>query len=301
MIFVVILTSLIFNGVGVVVGQNSGVEIIRGEYSRKHSQKDLKESGVVSVVFNEGKKKIDLNPGDRIEHGIRFRRFTTVVASDNHANVIVHTKDVNLDERNPYRIKAAPSRITWYRADGTISCEVNAPMAPIAIAPKGSVVLAVEDGFDEVEFEKYNDVPGLESTEKLKNDTSLTENRLYLLDSSCSVVFQATSRSGWDTLLISPSGKWITFKDHATPNALAVVEVATKQKFTIDISGGRDWSIGDMGTLTGYKYIGQGNTVKQTVRSRQNREIKIKTRLFQKLIWEPGYPGVKALEEMIEK
>ena len=280
------------------------IEIIKGEFSRKHSDGNDKGAGTLSVIFNKGKvgqKRLELNPGDRIASGIRLRRSVKVLTSDDQSDVIVHTRDVDVDERNPYRIQASPSRISWYRADGSVACEVQTPMVPVVISPKGNALLAIEDGFDDVEFEKYHDVPGLESTETLKNDKSLTENRLYLLDSSCAVVFQTASRSGWDTLLISPSGKWIAYRDYSTPDTLAVVEISGKRQLDVNISGGRDWSISDMGALSGYRYLGHGEKVKETVRSLEGRDIQINTKRFQKLSWKPGYPSVKALDEVIEK
>ncbi|MBI2070589.1 MAG: hypothetical protein HYT79_08305 [Elusimicrobia bacterium] len=290
------------------------IEVIFAKKQFFHPRGEKQISG---VVFRSSKgnelKRLSFGPGEFIEEEHRVHKLVHALVSKDQSHVVIYEWLRDQDERNPYKIRFSSAvHLSWYRADGTLSCELQTRVVPIRLSANGKALVAQDGGFDPVSFEVYHDVPKLKSLDQLENDHSLTDSYLYVLNDRCEIMFSTTSSKGsWGgTLLISPTGKWLVFQQPGPPiiekdvwkDWLKAIHLIRGEVYGIDW-GEKTASlreIDDDGVIVGWKLMGQGKT-KHRVRFFKGEEREVHRDRFRKYIWRPGQHVLKETNEEKEE
>ena len=256
------------------VSQGASYEIQSKEYDApdlSDASKKVKRHGA-AIIFRDANgreiKRETFHPEIKTGNGKPRYMQINVLENKTRNHVVVLEQQENEEELNPYKMRASSgTHILWYTVDGLLKCDITARYTPKVLSEDGRSLVVTEIGFDPVEFERFHKVPGLRSTSQLKRDISLMSSHLHVLNEQCQIVYSTISlKSGWNIVLISPSGKWLLLEENETGvNAsgegrkfsLILVDLKKKQSFLLP------WNrtltpdaVDDLGTLMAWKNVG---------------------------------------------
>jgi len=290
-------------------------EIITAEYevpSVVDASKKVKMRSVSGISFRDAKghdaKHVTFNIKNRMEKGKYKYRKVSVLENKDKNHVVVFEQVSVKGEQNPYKLRTSSNtHIMWYTATGMLKCDLQARYFPKVLSSDGRSMVVTDIGFDPVEFEKFQDVPGIDSTESLKNDASLTTAYLRVLDDNCQTVYStSSSKGGWTIVMISPSGKWLLLEENESGvvapgkgwiNFLKVVNLTDGQ--IIIVKSDRrlhPWEIDDEGTMVTWKAVGYSNR-KHRIKIYGGGEVDAPYEMYRKYVWRLGDAGYRETQE----
>ena len=272
------------------------------------------------IVFHdaEGKdaKRITLEGGAVSKNGKSIQRAVDALVSEDGSRVVTVEEERDTTEQNPYvnRFSSAVL-VSLYGANGEKLCATQMRAVPKNISKDGRAITAIDQGLDPESLETFHEVPGLKSVGDLKGDTSLTDSFIYVLDDSCRVEYSTVStKGGWKTEILSPSGRWLLIEE----NESGIFTPGEGWKYiltAIDVHGGRSWPlaidahrdidpkrIADDGTVTGWKYLGESAALSPgEVTGTDGRKHKRHKSSVQYFVWKPGTLGFQAQGPEVEE
>jgi len=276
---------------------------MESKHGRKRAEK-LAGRSIQSLEFvgadGKVKKTIDLTQGTaRLPEGVVELREAKVAKTGRR--VAVERRRHDTKERNPYKLRGGEHvEVVWYdEAGGRLGSRSFKGAASIrGVSDDGSMTILVDQGFDPEGFEGYHDVPGLKTTETLKQDPELVDHFVYAVRPSGEIVVTrriAGPIAPPDTVRISPSGKWFVYAVGSRRSYINNVETGSEELFESDMSG---WDITDKGELFGWKLEGDKGRYEKV-----NGELvwKAGKRVFRKFVRQPGESSMKPTEEVKDK
>jgi hypothetical protein len=244
--------------------------------------------------------------------GLKNKSVDALVSGDG-SHVVTSEQERDLNEHNPYTVRASSSvSMILYDASGQKLCATQTRAIPRQISGNGRVIAATDSGFDPESFDTMNTVPDLHSTDDLKEDASLTNSYLYLLNDSCQVTYSTTSvKTGWQNIFLSPSGHWLLFEE--VESGVFTSGVGWKFFLTaVNSQNGQSWKlewprdiepkkITDAGAVIGRKYLGQGDITSNEFMGTDGKKHLAHKRRSQYYEWKPGATGFQMQGTEVEE
>jgi len=276
---------------------------MEAKHGKKRAERMARRAAkAVEFLGPDGKvrKRVGLGPKERkLPEGVS--EIVEAKVAKSGRRVVVERKRHDSKERNPYKLRQGENvEVEWYDEDGKkLGTRIFKGGAAVrALADDGSLTVLVDEGFDPEAFEGYHDVPGLKTTETLKQDPELLDHRLYVVRPSGDVVLTRRipgPSAPPDHIAISPSGQWLVYAVGSRRSYINNIETEAEEVFEGDTVG---WSISDKGELFGWKPEGDKGRYEKV-----NGELiwKPGKQVFRKHIRRPGEPSMTPTDEVKDK
>ncbi|MEI7482183.1 MAG: hypothetical protein WCK75_07525 [Elusimicrobiota bacterium] len=262
------------------------------------------EKSADKIVFKDKaakiKKEIRLENREFTESGKTIRQKMKALRSKDTKFTVVQDETRDVNEVDPYKIRfSSGTIITWYDEAGTeISQKLLGGRSYVEkISDNGNVIILIDEGFEDVEFEKYY-VAGQSTTEPLKQDRRLKTTYLAVMNDKWETLFSTMSRrGGWRIAMVSPLGKWLALQErgnYSSKNLLTVVDIANKKVFYAEWGKGiKLKGITDEGKLLGRKFVKDGGGGRK-VKFHGGAEGYVGSQIWEEYEWVPDMNDFKS-------
>lgn len=280
----------------------AGAGWAHGQSSNRGKDRQQNDN-IEKVVFKDSagrvKRELRLENREFTEKGKKIRQKMKAMRSKDEKFIVVQNERRDVNEMDPYKIRfSSGMTLTWYDSTGTeISKKMVGNRAYVdKISDTGNALVLIDEGFEDVEFEKYY-VTGQTTTKPLKEDAQLKTTYLYVVNNKWETLYSTTSRKGgWGIVMISPSGKWLVLEERQPGQLvggewkyfLTVIDIANARAYLPEWN--RDaWPemVNDAGKITARKIIGKSKA-KHKVKSYDGSLVEVQKQVYEEYVWEPG-------------